>query len=98
MQSSCLLKRDGRYYFRIRVPLDLRRWFGPRGEIKISLKTNSYNDAKNLARVWIYRGERLFTQLRSAMLTDDQIKRLVADYLDETLGESAVWVLSLIHI
>ncbi len=88
MQSKYLLKRDGRYYFRLRVPLDLRRWFGPRGEIKKSLKTNSYNDAKNLVRVWIYRGERLFTQLRSAMLTDDQIKRLVADYLHETLHES----------
>jgi integrase len=88
MQSRYLLRRDGRYYFRIRVPLDLRKWFGPRGEIKKSLKTNSYNDAKSLAQVWIYRGERLFTQLRSAMLTDDQIKQLVTDYLDETLNES----------
>ncbi|MDO8738007.1 site-specific integrase [Candidatus Deferrimicrobium sp.] len=88
MQSKYLLKRDGRYYFRLRVPLDLRRWFAPREEIKKSLKTNSYNDAKNLVRVWIYRGERLFTQLRSAMLSDDQIKQLVADYLDETLIES----------
>ncbi len=43
MQSKYLLKRDGRYYFRIRVPLDLRRWFAPREEIKKSLKTNGYN-------------------------------------------------------
>lgn len=53
MQSKYLLKRDGRYYFRLRVPMDLRRWFAPREEIKKSLKTNSYNDAKNLVRVWI---------------------------------------------
>jgi len=88
MQSKYLLKRDGRYYFRIRVPLDLRRWFAPREEIKKSLKTNGYNGAKCLVRVWIYRSEQLFAQLRSAMLTDDQIKQLVADYLHETLVES----------
>lgn len=81
MQSKYLLKRDGRYYFRLRVPLDLRRWFAPREEIKKSLKTNSFNGAKCLVRVWIYRSEQLFAQLRSAMLTDDKIKQLVADYL-----------------
>src|SRR5512134_3431479 len=88
MQSRYLLRRDGRYYFRIRIPLDLRRWFGPREEIKKSLKTNGYNDAKSLARAWLYRSERLFTRLRSAMVTDDQIRQLVTDYLDETLSES----------
>ena len=62
---------------------------------KISFKTRSYIDAKNLAQVWIYRGERLFAQLRSAMLTDDQIIQLVADYpflvteLGDKRGEAA---------
>lgn len=88
MQSRYLIRRDGRYYFRIRVPLDLRRWFGPKEEIKKSLKTNGYNDARSLARAWLYRSERLFTRLSSAMVTDDQIKKLVTDYLDETLSES----------
>ena len=64
MPSNYLLRVNGRYYFRIHIPLDLRRWFVGRREIKRSLKSGNLEFAKSSARHWVYRTERIFAQIR----------------------------------
>ena len=88
MPSNYLLRVNGRYYFRIHIPLDLRRWFVGRREIKRSLKSGNLEFAKSSARHWVYRTERLFAQIRSGMLTNDRVRKLVADYFTHTLQET----------
>ena len=85
MSIRYLLQRDSHYFFRIHVPLDLRPWFDGRQELKKSLKTTRYDAAVSGLRCCLYRTERLFTLMRSGLMTDAEIKKLVADYLEETL-------------
>jgi integrase len=87
MRCNYLLQRGGRYYFRIRIPKNLRRWFDGRVELKRSLNTIRSESTRSLLRPWVYRTEQLFFQIRSGMLTDDQIQKLVASYLEQSLGE-----------
>ena len=82
MPSNYLLKVKGRYCFRIHIPLDLRRWFGGRRDIKRSLKSGNLEYAKSSARHWVYRTERLFAQIRSGMLTNDRVRKLVTERLE----------------
>ena len=79
-----LSKVNGYWYFRIRIPQDLRRVF-PSGELKKSLKTTSFKNAKSLVKVYCYRAERLFTHVRCGMLTGTQIKKLISEYLHTSL-------------
>lgn len=71
MGQPYLVRRGGRYYVRLRVPLDLLRWFG-RVELKRSLKTSRYESAKSQSRTWLYRTEKVFTIPRSGIMTDDR--------------------------
>lgn len=87
MRCNYLLQRGANYYFRVRIPQGLRRWFGGRTELKRSLNTFRYESAKSLVRPWIYRTEQLFLQIRSGMLTDEQIQKLVTDFLQQSLEE-----------
>jgi integrase len=82
-----LSKRDNVYYFRLRVPKDLHRFF-PVREIKKSLKTQNLNCAKMSAKALSFKAEKLFTIIRSDMLTDEQIKRLVAEQLRSGLKDA----------
>ena len=79
-----LCRVKGYWYFRIRIPQDLRGVF-PSGELKKSLKTSSWKNAKALVKVYCYRAERLFTLMRCAVLTGEHIKALVNKYLHDTL-------------
>ena len=76
-----------RYYYRIRIPKDLLKFF-PSGELKKSLKTVSFKSAKALVKVYSFQAERLFTLVRSGMLTDTQITQLVAEYFHNGLKDA----------
>ena len=76
-----------RYYYRIRIPKDLLKFF-PSGELKKSLKTVSFKSAKALVKVYSFQAERLFTLVRSGMLTDTQIKQLQAEYFHNGLKDA----------
>jgi hypothetical protein len=52
----------------------------PCREIRRTLKTESYREARKLATAWEYKTERVFALARSGMLTKAQILQLVEDY------------------
>jgi hypothetical protein len=88
MSQTHLLQRNGRYYFRRKIPLDIRPWFAGRVEIKKTLRTANWAAARSLARVQSFQAERIFTLIRSGALTGDQIRQLVDDYTEQTLRET----------
>lgn len=88
-----LERRKNVYYFRVRIPADLQRFFG-RKEIRKSLKVRSLTAARKLIRIAIGRFEELIFQMRYGMLTDSQITQLAQQYLRETLLESDQWRLA----
>ncbi|MHB8121973.1 MAG: DUF6538 domain-containing protein [Desulfuromonadaceae bacterium] len=53
------------YYFRTRIPFDIRLWFDGTEDFKRSLKTKSLKQARRLLRVWNFRTEETFTLMRS---------------------------------
>lgn len=75
------------YYFRTRIPVDLRLWFDGQEDFKRSLKTKSLKQARRLLRVWNYRTEETFTLMRSGMLTAEQIRKLADNYKHKTLAD-----------
>lgn len=79
----------GRYYSRVIIPADLRPLIG-RVEIRKSLGTVYYRDAKLLANKWEGKLADLFTRLRQHgdSMTVEQIKKLVQSYIDSALEES----------
>lgn len=83
---SALLKRNDTYYFRLRIPKDIQKYF-PRPEIVKSTHTTKYTQAKGLVRKLLGKTEELFTMLRSGVLTDDEINRLVEKYKREQLAK-----------
>ena len=81
-----LTKRSSYYYFRIAVPRDLVSVI-ERREIKKALKTRRSQYARSLAKAWGFQTERLFFTLRSGMLTQEQIKKVVNEFFHRTLRE-----------
>jgi len=77
----------GIFYYRQRIPLDLRPHFANRDYIKRSLKTRQLKDAKTIAKMLTYKTEKLFFHMRSGMLSKKQIKELVSSYYNETINE-----------
>jgi integrase len=75
-------------YFRLKIPKDLLSFFGGRLELRRSLKTTCYTDAKALVRAELFRAERLFAQLRGGFMDAGQIRKMVADYFERTLADA----------
>jgi len=86
-----IVKRNAVYYFRIRVPVDMRKHF-PSAEIVRSLHTGLYKQAKSLARGKLGELERVFMTIRSGVLTDDEITKLVEKYKREKLSKYEDWL------
>lgn len=82
-----LFRRSGHFYFRVRVPKDLLTVVG-RSEIKKALHAVGLQNAKHLAKLYALKAEKLFTLLRGGMLTDDQIRIMLDQFLDKTLREA----------
>lgn len=85
--SVHLLQRNGTFYFRVRIPADLKHHF-QRNELKKSLRTKSLTSARRMVKLWGGRTEHIFTLMRSGMLTNTQIKQLVEDYIAFALEQN----------
>ena len=82
------------YYFRIRIPDDLRLYFDHRHEIRRSLKTGYLSEAKHKARIIAGQIQKLFRYLRrkdyqvmSTKLTPQIISEIIAQFIEESLEE-----------
>lgn len=73
-----LLCLKGHFYFKIRVPTDLKPHF-PYPFIKKSFKTTELNIAKTMLVTMEYQTNRVFTLLRTGMLPDDLAIQLVQE-------------------
>ncbi len=80
-----LVLRNGTFYGRYWVPLDLRHVLGT-AELKKSLRTKVRHEARTAYSQFALETERLFFQLRVGMLTHEQIIEVVAKYRNETLN------------
>jgi len=82
-----LSKRSGIYYLRIRIPVDVIQLIG-RTEIKLSLRTAGYRDAKSRGKLKVATLESIFHKIRmwQEIMPEKQIKRitdkLLADFLN----------------
>ena len=86
-----LLHTPYSYYFRIKIPDDLRLHFNGRTEIKRSLETGYLSEAKYKARVIAGQIQRLFRYLRTRQgkdnlkmatkLTDDLLNEIITKFI-----------------
>ena len=76
------------YYFRLRIPLDLKDIFG-KTELRYSLRTNVMSDAKSKARLLAGRVQSLFKKVRSNVMSLNQnhIQNIVRQYVQESISE-----------
>jgi hypothetical protein len=84
-----IVKRSSVYYFRARIPSDVRKHF-PFAEITRSLHTRLYRQAKSLARGKLGELEKVFMKIRSGLLTNDEIIKLVDKFKREQLDYDTV--------
>lgn len=83
-----MLRRQGGFSIRIRVPDDLREIVGRR-EVWRSTQTGDPREAKLRASLWQHHFEALFLQLRKAgrTMTQAHLSAIVTDYLSARLSE-----------
>ena len=81
---SALLKRNDTYYFRLRIPKDIRKFF-PRTEIVKSTHTKRYSQAKGLVRGLLGKTEALFMVIRSKSLDDVAVSKIIREFVEGTL-------------
>ncbi|MFA7537078.1 MAG: DUF6538 domain-containing protein, partial [Desulfuromonadales bacterium] len=87
--SRYLFRRNGVLYFRVRIPGDILPWFGGRSELKKSLRTRSAKAARLQLLDLTYQTERLFSIIRSGILTESQIRLLCRGFLQNMYPEIA---------
>ncbi|HEY5513210.1 MAG TPA: DUF6538 domain-containing protein, partial [Geomonas sp.] len=75
------------YYFRCRIPADLKGLFPGKEDFKRSLRTKSLTHAQGLHRLWSAKTERTFMMIRSGMLTPEQVREIAESWKRETLRE-----------
>jgi integrase len=80
-----LYKNRNTFYYRVRIPKDLMRFFQGKEDLKRSLRTKSLKQARRLLRIWDHRTEEVFTTMRTGMLSDEQIAQVAREYLHGTL-------------
>ena len=73
-----LILVNDHFYFKIRVPVDLKPHF-PQTFIKKSFKTTELNIAKTMLVTMEYQTKKVFTLLRSGILDDDMVSKLVGE-------------------
>lgn len=88
-EDRFLQKRGDIYYFRVKIPADLRTAFQGRLELKRSLHTQTNKKAVPLARKWTQRADELFFQLRMGIMTKKQMDQLVADFAKSETAKAA---------
>ena len=73
-----LIKINNRFYYKIKVPVDLKHHF-PCTFIKKSLKTSDLRAAKTMMVAMEYNIHRSYALLRTGMLPDDIIRKVVEE-------------------
>ena len=81
-----LVRIKGHYFFRVRIPKDLCALFH-RTEVKKSLHTRSFRNAKVVAKAYGYKLERIYTIARGRLMTDDEIRQQMRDFLSDSLRD-----------
>ncbi len=81
---SALLTRNGRYYFRISVPPDLKNDLKVR-EIKKRLRVTDLNSATELCNLFSERLKKLFCKLRKNMIPKEKISTAVDECMETDL-------------
>lgn len=79
-----LVRRGARFYFRVRIPVDLREPFG-RLEVWRSLKTADHRKARTMGKLEAAKAEITFEKMRNRELTRDQLRKIAEEYLHSTL-------------
>ena len=77
----------GFYYFRVRVPLDLKGFFQCK-QIKKALRTSDFKIATSSVKLLSNEFYRIIKVIRSGILTDEQIKQLVREFFNNSLKQS----------
>jgi len=75
------------YYFRLRVPLDLKGYVG-KTELRYSLRTNTLSEAKSKARLLAGKTQHLFRTLRNkqvSILSKKEIHQMLQAFVREAL-------------
>ena len=80
-----LLCRNGHFYYKIKVPVDLQQHF-PFPYIKKSFKTTDLPVAKAMLVTMEYQTKRVFTLLRTGMLKDDMVGSLINEIVPVGAG------------
>lgn len=93
-----MVKRNGVYYFRRRIPKDLLPHYSPQTEIKFSLKTSDASEADRLQRIESVKLDEEFERIRKGQiapeihtLSPDVIKSLSGLWLTHILEEDEEW-------
>ncbi|WP_085812555.1 DUF6538 domain-containing protein [Geoanaerobacter pelophilus] len=79
-----LTKINKTYQFRLRIPSDLLPHFQQR-EIRRTLRTTRYREAKTLLHKFTAETERIFTLIRSNTLPDDVLQKIIDTYLNASI-------------
>lgn len=93
-KQTHLVNRDGTYYFRRRIPLDLRSHYSPQKELFYSLNTKDYAEACRLCRAESVKSDNEFQRVTEALSTlpikiinEEDIKSLSNAWLTHILEE-----------
>lgn len=86
-----LIRRNGQYHYKIKVFVDLQQHF-PCTFIYRSLKTTDLQEAKTILAGIEYRIHRVFTLLRTGILSEDMTKKVVSDIVPVRAKEVVVFV------
>lgn len=92
---SYLLWTPYGYYFRLRVPADLRPYLGIKTELRYALKTGNQFEARQKARLLAGNIQLLFRQLRRkgsymVELSAEQVQRIIKGYVKDILEDDEV--------
>ena len=80
-----IVRRGKIYHARFRVPVDLQKYFG-KTEITRSLQTRLYRQAKSLVSLANGEIEGVCVLIRSGVLSDTQIKKMVKNLIDSRVS------------
>lgn len=88
---SYLVRRKYSFYFRIRIPENLRHKFCFKSEVRVSLRTAQITTAKYRARVMAGFIQGIFINLKKggnlSVLTNEQINDLIQNHIKQLLDD-----------
>jgi aromatic ring hydroxylase len=86
--SSYLYQRDQTYYFRCRIPRDLKEYFRGSEDFKRTLRTKCLSIARKLLKSWSAKTEETFMMMRSGLLRLNLLMRYQIGWEGHTTGHN----------